>query len=551
MGADIVVRGGRVIDGTGAPAFHADVAITGGVISEIGPRLDGARVVDAGGLVVAPGFIDIHTHYDAQVLWDPALTPSCWHGVTTVISGNCGFSLAPCRPEHRDLMVRTLEHVEAMSPEALRAGVRWEFETFPEYLDAVARRGTLLNYGAYVGHTAVRLWVMGDDGYERAATDDEIAAMQQVVAEAVEAGAIGLATSQAPTHQGADGRPVPSRLATAAEVEALARAVASTGKGVVEMVVGQIPLEELYRMQMRVGRPFTWTALLTGFGDFHIQMAERNSQLRAEGADVWPQMAVRPLVFQFTMAEPFNFDTVPAFAELHAVGTDERKRRYADPEWRRAAQDALDHGPIRPQWHKIIIAETTARPDLLERSLADVAAEWGASPIDVACEVALADGLATRFRGVLANDDPDGIAALLAYDDLVIGLSDAGAHGSQLCDACFSTELLGTFVRERGAIPLEKAVWKITGQLADVFGIAGRGYLRPGYAADICVFDPDTIAPGPLRRVWDLPAGADRLLADAPSGIHHVFVNGVEITGGQPGTLPGQVVRSAPAVARR
>src|SRR5436190_17956603 len=215
MAADLVIRGGRVVDGTGAPAFDADVAISDGHITDIGPGLRGSRELDAGGQVVAPGFIDIHTHYDAQVFWDPALTPSCWHGVTTVVSGNCGFSLAPCRPEHRGLMARTLESVEAMSIEALEAGIAWEFETFPDYLDAIGRRGTLLNFGAFIGHTPIRLWVMGDEGYERAATDAEIAAMQAVVAEAVEAGAMGFATSSSPTHSGDAGRPVPSRKADA------------------------------------------------------------------------------------------------------------------------------------------------------------------------------------------------------------------------------------------------------------------------------------------------------------------------------------------------
>src|SRR3954469_8140568 len=230
MPADLVIRGGRVIDGTGAPAVDADVAISDGRITDIGPGLRGQRELDAAGQVVAPGFTDIHAHYDAQVFWDPALTPSCWHGVTTVVAGNCGFSLAPCRPEHRGLMARTLEHVEAMSLDALDAGIAWEFESFPEYLSAVERRGTLLNFGACVGHTPVRLWVMGEAGYERAATDDEVTAMRAVVTEAIEAGAIGFATSSSPTHSGDAGRPVPSRWAEAEEIEALAAAAGDTGK---------------------------------------------------------------------------------------------------------------------------------------------------------------------------------------------------------------------------------------------------------------------------------------------------------------------------------
>src|SRR5438093_7917 len=549
MTADLVVRGGTVVDGTGSPGRRADVAVTDGKIVEVGEKLDGKRVVDASGQVVAPGFIDLHTHYDAQVFWDPALTPSCWHGVTTVISGNCGFSLAPCRPEHRGLMARTLEHVEGMSLEALDAGIRWEFETFPEYLDAVGREHPMLNFGAFIGHTPLRLWVMGDEGYERAATDQEISAMRAVVAEAVAAGAMGFATSSAPTHQGDGGRPVPSRKAELEEVEALAGAVGDVGKGVVQILPGEkVRLRDIYALQPRVKRPFTWTALLTVPNGQHRKAVERNRTARAEGVNVWPQMAVRPLTFMFHLAEPFTFDTVPIFAELHGVGREERLRRYADPDWRARAQDALDNGPIPARWNNLLIAETETRPELVGRTVGEVAAEGGVRPLDLMCELALTEDLRTRFKGVMANNEPEFIAELLNEDGLIIGLSDAGAHASQLCDACFSTDLLGQYVRERRAISLEGAVRKLTGELADAFGLDGRGYLRPGAAADIVVFDPDTVSPGPIHRVYDFPAGADRLLADRPIGITHVVVNGTVIReGGEPVAVdqrPGQVVRS-------
>src|SRR5438093_6791789 len=411
MTADLVVRGGTVVDGTGSPGRRADVAVTDGKIVEVGEKLDGKRVVDASGQVVAPGFIDIHTHYDAQVFWDPALTPSCWHGVTTVVAGNCGFSLAPCRPEHRGLMARTLESVEAMSIEALEAGIAWEFETFPAYLAAIDRRGTLLNFGAFVGHTPIGRWVMGEEGYERTATDDEVAAMQAVVAEAVEAGAKGFATSSSPTHSGDAGRPVPSRKAEPDEVEALASAVASTGRGVVQILPGEkVRLPDVYAIQRRIGRPVTWTALLTGFGDYHLKAVEQNRAARADGADVWPQMAVRPLVFQFSMRSPFNFDPVRVFADLHAGTEHDRKAAYADDAWREKAQAARHRGRLPVQWHKMLIAESDARADLVGRTVGDVAAERGIRPLDVICEVALADDLNARFKGVLANDDPDAIA---------------------------------------------------------------------------------------------------------------------------------------------
>ena len=375
--------------------------------------------------------------------------------------------------------------------------------------------------------------------------------MQAVVADAVAGGAMGFASSAAPTHQGDAGRPVPSRHADLSEFQALADAVASTGRGIVQLLPGDnLRLGDVYDIQRRTRRPVTWTALLTAPGGRHRRAAERNRLARAEGADVWPQMAVRPLVFQFDMREPFTFDTVPIFAELHAQPESVRRERFADAGWRAAAQDALDHGPVPPRFDSLLIAETDSRPDLIGRSVGEVAAERGVAPLEVMLELSLAEDLNTRFRGVLANDDPDEIAELLKDDGLIIGLSDAGAHASQLCDACFSTELLGTFVREREAIPIETGVHKLTGQLAGVLGLADRGVLRPGALADIAVFDPDTVAPGPLRRVHDLPAGADRLVADQPSGITHVVVNGVPIRAdGEPVAdgveqRPGRIVRS-------
>ena len=265
MRADIVIKGGTLVDGTGSPGQVADVAVTDGRISDIGSGLEGARVLDASGQVVSPGFVDIHTHYDAQVFWDPSLTPSSFHGVTTVVAGNCGFSIAPIRPDGVALLARTLQHVEDMSYDTLSAGVPWDaFETFPQYLDAVAAGGTALNYACYVGHTAVRLYVMGEEAYDRAATDEEMARMQAVVAEAMAGGAAGFASSASPTHNGDSGRPVPSRVADLAELRALLEPVKQSGRGVVALLPGGVfPNSEVFRLQREVGRPFTWTALLT------------------------------------------------------------------------------------------------------------------------------------------------------------------------------------------------------------------------------------------------------------------------------------------------
>jgi N-acyl-D-aspartate/D-glutamate deacylase len=533
MAHDLVIRGGTVVDGTGGPGRRSDVAIDGDRIAEIGDDLRGTRELDASGQVVAPGFIDIHTHYDAQVFWDPALTPSSWHGVTSVVAGNCGFSIAPCREEHRGLIGRTLQHVEDMSLPTLEAGIPWDFETFPEYLDSVARHGSVLNYTAYIGHTALRLFVMGDEGYEREQpTDDELARMADLVREAVGAGAAGFASSSAQTHNGDGGRPVPSRLAGIAELEALTEPLRDLGRGVGAFTPGErVTHPEIYDLQRRIGQPFTWTALLAIKGSpFASQMAELNARERAAGADVWPQVTCRPLTFQLTLADPFTFNTVPSFQRLMDRPVDERLAAYRDPEWRRVAQDELEHGRIfRARWDTMDIADSARHPELEGTTIAALAESRGVPPLEAMIDLAIEEDLATRFRTVLANNDEATIEQLMQSEGMLIGLSDAGAHVSQLCDACLPTDLLGNMVREREVLTLEHAVHKLTGEPAGVFGFSDRGVLAEGKAADVAVFDPDTVAPGKLRRVRDFPANGERLVADAPVGVTHVVVNGFPI----------------------
>jgi N-acyl-D-aspartate/D-glutamate deacylase len=534
MRADIVIKGGTVIDGTGSPGRTADVAVTDGRITDIGTGLDGARVLDAAGQVVSPGFVDIHTHYDAQVFWDPSLTPSSFHGVTTVVAGNCGFSIAPIRPDGVSLLARTLQHVEDMSFDTLAAGVPWDaFETFPQYLDAVSARGTALNYACYVGHTAVRLYVMGEAAYDRAATDEEIAAMQSVIADAMAGGAAGFASSASPTHNGDSGRPVPSRVADLAELRALLEPVKQSGRGVVALLPGGVfPNHEVFRLQREVGRPFTWTALLTVKGyPYHEKVIAEHDQAWAEGVEVWPQVSCRPLVFQMNLSEPFTLNMRPTFAALMDKSKDERMAAYRDPAWRAKAWEDVSgkQGGFPLNWASISVAESRSHPELTGTPVMTVADERGCTPLEVMLDVSLEDNLESRFQSVLANDDPDAIAWLLPRDNVLLGLADSGAHVSQLCDACFATDLLGNWVRDRGVMPLERAVHKLTGEPAAVYGLDDRGTIEMGKAADLCVFDPETVAPGPLRRVWDFPANGERLTADAPVGMTHTLVNGVPI----------------------
>jgi N-acyl-D-aspartate/D-glutamate deacylase len=546
--ADIVIRGGTVIDGTGSPGRAADVGIAGGRIIAVGDRIDGRRELDASGQVVAPGFIDIHTHYDAQVFWDAGLTPSSYHGVTTVIAGNCGFSIAPLRPEAVELLAHTLQHVEDMSFDTLSVGVPWrEFETFAQYLDAVEAHGATLNFGCYVGHTAVRLYVMGEEAYERTATADEIARMQAVIADSMAAGAAGFATSANPAHNGDRGRPVPSRVASMDELRALLQAVGRSGRGVLALLPGGvIAYEDMITFQREVGRPLTWTALLSLDGsDYHEKIIADTDAARAEGGEVWPQVSCRPLVFQMNLEEPFTLNTRASFRALMDRPREQRIAAYRDPAWRAQAAEELATGYVF-RWHKLSVAESPSRPELAGRPVLALAEELGVSPLDAVLDLSLADDLKTRFWSVAANDDPEVVAWLIPRDNVLIGLADSGAHVSQLCDACFATDLLGNWVRERGVMPLERAVHKLTGEPAGVYGLHDRGTVEVGKAADVVVFDPGTVAPGPLRRVRDFPANGERLTADAPVGVTHVLVNGRPIReDGVPhlDSRPGRVLR--------
>jgi N-acyl-D-aspartate/D-glutamate deacylase len=427
-------------------------------------------------------------------------------------------------------IARTLENVEDMDVASLEAGIPWDFETFPEYLASIGRRGTILNFNAYVGHTALRLYVMGDAAYERAATDEEVASMCSVLRESMEAGAIGFATSFATTHRGVDGKPIPSRFAERSEFDALCDVLTELGRGVVHIAPGeQVSFGDLADLQKRIQVPITYAALLTFPGDGHLKIVEQHEKGIADGANVWPQVSPRPLTFQMTMEEPFTLNVAPLFGALIAEPRATRLERYRDVEWRARATEELKNAMLKPRWETFEVAESEAHPELVDRKISDIAAERGVPPLDAMLEIALDEDLGTRFRCIVANDDKDGVAMLLNQDHVVLGLSDAGAHVGQLCDAPQATDLLGNWVRDRNVMPIEKAIRKLSGEPADIFGIVGRGYLREGYRADIVVFDPDTVAPGPIRRVRDFPANGERLTADTPSGVTHVLVNGTPI----------------------
>jgi len=554
MTAPLAIRGGTVVDGTGSPPFRADVGIAEGRVVEIAPRVDGRREIDASGRLVVPGFIDIHTHYDPQVLWDAALTPSSWHGVTSVVAGNCGYSIAPARPESRESLCRTLDKVEDMRFETLAAGIRWDFETYPEYLDLIGRRGTAINFGGYVGHTAVRIYVMGDDAYERTATDAEVDQMRGVVRDSILGGALGFSSDRAGFHVGDGGRPVPSIVAEQSEVEALMRVTAEIGRGIVHVAPGE-RYAWVYSFQPTLGRPITWSSILTypadttsraPYGDKLAAHAEG----RRAGADVWVQVTCRPILQSISMAEPTSLYLVPGFSEFVAAGSERRKALYADPAWRDLVSGQLDGGAfVNPRWETFTVSESAARPELIGRSVAELGRQRGTSSFAVVCDLALEDDLRTRFNVTFANDEEEGVTRLLTSEGCVLGLSDAGAHVGQICDAVMPTDFLSGWVRDRGLMPVERGIRKLTGELGDLLGI-GRGYLLEGAPADVVVIDWEGLGPGPIRRVRDMPAGGERLIADAPTGIDAILVNGVPIAeSGQPipDQLPGTTLRPRPA----
>ncbi|MEQ8802112.1 MAG: amidohydrolase family protein [Haliea sp.] len=557
MEFDLKIVGGTIVDGTGTPGYRGDVGIVRGRIAALGEAAGPAlRTIDAGGLVVSPGFVDIHSHYDAQVMWERMLSNSPWHCVTSVVIGNCGFGVAPTRLAHRDLIIGTLERVEGMSARALEQGMGadWGFESFPQYLDRIESLGTAINVGALQGHTPLRLYVMGREATEREATDEEVAQMRALLLDALRAGALGLATSKLAAHAGFEGRPVASRLAGFDEVLALADAVRENGRGMIQSTLGPgLLLEEMERLSQAADARVCWTALLAGtaFGksNHHAQLAKSQEQL-ARGVRVYPQVTPRPLNFEFQFKAPAILEQMSLFKPVAAADFDGKCRIYRNPEFRAAFRERFDNAwpSLAQAFGMMVISECPSEPALGERLLTEVAAERDMHPVDLALDLALQTNLEARFRLPIANHDEAAVAELLVQPGVVLGLSDAGAHASQLCDACQATDLLGRWVRDKQVLSLERAVQMLSAHPAEVFGITDRGRLADGLAADLVVFDPETVGAGPLRRIHDFPGGADRLVSDA-TGIDAVIVNGTVVRRNgadavdPDGPLPGRLLR--------
>lgn len=554
---DLLITGARIIDGTDSPSYHADLAVRDGRIAAIGRDLGPAReTVDAAGLVLAPGIIDTHTHYDAQVTWDPHVTPSPALGVTTAIMGNCGFTLAPCRPEDRDLTLRNLTQVEGMSLDALRQGVQWGFESFPEYLDFLEKRGVGPNVAAFVGHSSLRTWALRDDAATRAATPEEVARMREQVVEAMQVGAIGFSTSTSRQHNGEGGVPMPSRLADDTELETLCGALRESGRGV--LMITKDSAEDVSRMERwsaAAGRPFVVCALFhsTVTPDSVFNELEGCRAAQSRGNDLRGGVSPCPLTMEFSLHSPYVFEGLASWKPAARIVSDPVAYRamLADPAFRDALHEDLarrERRMFNGQWDQVVVrAVRDAKHAHFEgMTVAAAAAREGKRPFDWLLDLGLSEDLDTVFIATLLNSDEAALSRILTDPVSLITLSDAGAHLEFFCDAGFALHVLGHWVRDRELMSLERAIHRMTGEPADLFGIPGRGRLVAGAHADLFLFDPDTVGRGPAQRVHDLPAGASRLVTPA-IGVHGVWVNGVKIADGNglvpDAPMPGRVLR--------
>jgi len=539
---DLLIRQATLHDGTGADPMRADLAVRAGRIRAIAPSLpkDAKRIVDADGLALMPGIIDSHTHYDAQLTWDPYARPSPALGVTTAVIGNCGFTIAPCRPQDRELTMRNLTQVEGMSFEVLQRGVRWEFETFAEYLAQLRRAGCAINIAAYVGHSSLRTYVMGAAANQREATADEVAQMTVLVREAMAAGAVGLASSTSPAHNGAGGAPMPSRMASDDEHLALIEAMGAGGRGVYMVTKGaDTPVALLERMAARSGRPVMIAALLHNSTNPGAVFADLDAIAAANerGHRLIGQVSCCPLTMDYTMASPYPVEGLASWKPALGLQGKELCAVLANPAFRDGVRQELAEAStfrlFNGEWDKVHVVEV-AQPrhrELEQRSMHDIAQRTGKNPLDAMLDLALDEDLATIFTAQLLNSDEAAVARMLNHPHSLISLSDAGAHLTFFNDAGFGLHLLGHWVRERGAMRLQDAVRRLTHQSAEIFGLPGRGLLREGHAADLLLFDPATVGRGRSHRVFDLPGGAPRLHTDAV-GVHGVWVNGEQVADG-------------------
>ena len=561
MTYDLVIRGGTVVDGSGLPRYRADVGIHGDRIARIGKiRERGREELDARHRVVAPGFIDGHTHMDAQVAWDPLGTCSCWHGVTSVVMGNCGFTLAPCRPDEKHLVVRNLERAEDIPAEAMQAGIDWTWETYAQYLDAVARWPKGINYAGYVGHSALRTYAMGERAFSEPATAEDLAVMKRELSDALAAGAMGFTTSRTRNHETADRRPVASRVAEWSEVRELVQVMGDLGAGIFE-IAGEDTGRDLDRQRdylarlrdlaIETGVPVTWGMFSSRFmPDAWRAYFSMLDETARGGGRMFAQVHSRSLSLVLSFETRLPFDRLPEWRDVRQQPLDRQRALLRDAEVRRrlvkAAAEA-EYGRVvgaearKPDYEWTMLMEDPCGP---HRPIAEIARERGVDPVEAMIEVALERDLKAFFVQPLFNENFDDVLEMMKHPRSVVTFSDSGAHVSQIMDSSLQTQVLAYWVRRRQALTLEEGVRMLTLEPASAWGLHDRGLLREGLAADVIMFDPDRVAPDMPEVVNDLPAGARRLRQKS-TGFDASIVNGQVVLrdGEHTGAYSGRVLR--------
>lgn len=563
MQYDLVIQNGTIVDGSGLPRFRADLGIVHGKIATIGKiRASSKETIDAEGHIVAPGFIDGHTHMDAQVNWDPLGTCSVWHGITSVVMGNCGFSLAPCAEADNDMVMRNLERAEDISPAAMSAGIKWTWETFPEYLDTIERLPKGINYSAYVGHSALRTYVMGERAFHEQATPQDIERMQREVRDSIRAGAMGFTTSRSQLHRTPQGDPVASRLANWDEVRQLVGVMGEMNAGIFE-IAAENPLdtpEALLDYQTRLKDLAVDTGVPITYGQFsrrssddtwrsYLALADETAQA---GGRMFIQTHSRPLNLVLTFETQMPYDKLPVWRDIRQLPLAEQAAALRDPEMRRKLVDAANQqaddggkgiGPeARAANYDYLYVMDSGMPPY--RTVTELAKEMRKDPTEVVMDLALEKDMKQFFLQPIANENQDHALELIRHPRTVVTFSDSGAHVSQIMDSSLQTHLLGYWVREKQEFTLEEAIRQLTFVPASFWGMHNRGLLREGYAADVVVIDPDRIAPMMPELVYDLPAGARRLKQKS-AGIAATVVNGEVLMrdNEHTGALPGQLIR--------
>jgi len=554
MAYDLVIRGGRVVDGSGLPSYVADVGVKDGKVVEVGKLKEGAgRTIDAGGLAVSPGFIDHHTHLDAQLLWDPYGTCEPQHGVTSVVMGNCGLSLAPVRQGIEDSIVKSFVRVEAMPRIALEQGVKWNWHSYGEYLDNFEGK-VGINVGGLVGHIAVRHHAMGEEAVERKATGAEVQKMKGLVLDAMEGGALGMSTNRNDRHMREDGKPVSSRLADDDEFFALCDVLGEHNAGVIETILGRNKVEHFawyHELAKRTQRPILWQSLQHRWAEPNLwrEQLEAVAPIFQAGYQAYGLTHTVPLVRHFTLKDCQIFDEFPTWKNLMFLPVEVRKQAFADADTRKKLQDEIDNLRLT-NYHKrwdIPKVEKCFKPEnqkFVGKTIAEMAAMRNQKPIDAFLDLALDEDLETIFWNANNGGDWNAMGEILRSPYVLIGTSDAGAHVLFGADFGYGTILLGLWVRERQVMSLEQAIHKLTFHPASIFGLQGRGLLRPGYAADITLFDPQTVHAHEPEWANDFPANSKRMVQRS-IGVHYTIVNGrvIHEQGRMTGDLPGQVIR--------